>query len=118
MRGKSHAIYATWFSVVDSDAMRVGHLQFFFLRQMQRVGSENINEAAPQLRHAAVKWSVSHTGLTLEKELIDRWSDGLMTDCIPPETGWQKDISSKLCTNRHSSRRAPSCQPASDCWGK
>lgn len=85
---------------------------------MQPVGSENINEAVLQLRNIAVKWSMSHTGLTLEKELIDRWSAGLMTDSIPQETGWQKDISGKLCTNRHSSQRAPSCQPASGWWGK
>lgn len=82
---------------------------FFFspLRQIQPVDSENINEAVPQLHSIAVKWSMSHTGLTLEKELIDRCSDGLMTDSIPPGTGWQKDISGKLCTNRHSSHRAP-----------
>lgn len=80
---------------------------FFPLRKIQPVDSENINEAVPQLHSIAVKWSMSHTGLTLEKELIDRCSDGLMTDSIPPGTGWQKDISGKLCTNRHSSHRAP-----------
>lgn len=79
---------------------------------------KNINEAVPQLSSLAIKWGMSHTGLTLKKKMIDRWSDGLMTDSIPPETGWQKDISGKLCTNRHSSQHPPICQPASGWWGK
>lgn len=113
-----HVVITVWFLVANSDVMCVGLLCFFAVVQTQPVGSENINEAGPQLRNVPVKWSMSHTGLTLEKELIDRWSDGLMTDSIPPETGWQKDISGKLCTNRHSSQRAPSCQLASGWWGK
>ncbi len=95
-----------------------GHLQFFFLGQIRPVGSENINEAVPQLRNVTVKWSMSNLGLTLKMELIDRWLDELMTGSIPLETGWQGDISGKLCTNRHSSQHAPSCQPASGWWGK
>lgn len=59
-----------------------------------------------------------YKGLTLEKKLIDRRLDGLMTGSIPVESGRQRGICGKLCTNCYSSQHPPSCQPASDWWGK
>lgn len=86
---------------------------FSSLGEYYLLALKNISEALPQFCNVTIKWGMSHTGLTLKQKLIDRWSDGLMTDSIAPETGWQKDISGKLCANRHSSQHPPICQPAS-----
>lgn len=89
-----------------------------FLRWAQPVGFRKYHRSKCHSSITLLLNGACHKGLTPEKKLIDRRSDGLMTGSIPLESGRQRGICGKLCTNCYSSQHPPPCQPASDWWGK
>lgn len=102
-----------------ANAQLLGCLLAVFLRWIHSAGSQKIST-----RH----WRCSVTPLLngarhkqtwpWEKQLIDRWWDGLMTHVIPPGTGWQKDIPGKLSLDGRSLQHPPPRHPASGWWCK